>query len=59
MLGNFPTNHKNIEPQLMRKCLMLQELQSQVFPIKGESFQAILTQHSPTLCGGMMIFFKC
>ena len=24
-------------------------------PIEGESFQAILTQHSPTLCGGMMM----
>lgn len=55
MLGNFPTNQKNIEPQLMRKCLILQELHSQVFPIEGECFESLLVKHSPSFSGGLMM----
>lgn len=40
MLGKFPTNHKHIEPQLMKKCLILQELYSQTFPVEDDVFSS-------------------
>ena len=55
MLGNFPNNQKNIEPQLMKKCLLLQELHSKSFPTEGKAFQNILLQNSHCLTGGMMM----
>ena len=48
MLGNFPNNQKNIEPQLMKKCLILQELHSKGFPSEGKCF----------LTGGLMMSMK-
>ena len=53
MLGSFPTNQKCIEPQLMKKCLLYQELYSQKFPIEDQYFKDILLQHSHSLCGGL------
>ena len=38
ILGKFPTNNKHIGKQLMKKCLLLQELYSQTFPAEGEIF---------------------
>ena len=55
VLGNFPNNQKNIEPQLMKKCLLLQELHSKSFPTEGEVFQNILLQNSHCLTGGLMM----
>ena len=55
MLGNFPNNQKNIEPQLMKKCLLLQELLSKSFPTEGEVFHYILLQNSHCLTGGLMM----
>jgi hypothetical protein len=46
ILGSFPTNRKNVEPQLMKKCL-LQELHTHTFPSEGETFHSILTTHLP------------
>jgi hypothetical protein len=43
MLGNFPTNLRHIEPQLMKKCLMLQELHSHNFH-DDEDLLGILTE---------------
>ena len=40
MLGSFPTNKRSIEWQLMRKCLILQELHSQPFPEEGQCFKS-------------------
>ena len=54
MLGNFPTNQKNIEPQLMKKCLLLQELHSQSFPVNDEFFGNILEQ-SHSVSGGLLL----
>ena len=53
MLGDFPTNEKNIELQLMRKCLVLQELHSQVFPAEGECFESLLVKYSPSFSCGL------
>ena len=53
MLGNFPTNQKSIEPQLIRKCLLLQELHSHPFPHEGEFLKSIIINQS-TLSGGLL-----
>ena len=53
MLGSFPTNQKNIEPQLMKKCLMLQELYSQSFPPDGQAIEGILRKYLPLASGGL------
>ena len=55
ILGKFPTNMKNIEPQLMKKCLLLQELHSKSFPVEGNCFKDILSTHLPMLSGGVLI----
>ena len=55
ILGSFPTNQRNVEPQLMRKCLILQELHSQTFPDEGEVFKGILCEHSTCFTGGLMM----
>ena len=55
ILGRFPTNQKNIEPQLMKKCLVLQELHSQTFPTEDEYFRHILSENAQALCGGVAI----
>ena len=47
ILGNFPTNQKSIEPQLMRKCLMLH---SHSFPHEREFLKSI----NQTLSGGLL-----
>ena len=54
MLGKFPTNNKNIEPQLMRKCLLMQELHSLQFPHEGELLQSLISDHLPKLSGGLL-----
>ena len=48
MLGNFSTNQKSIEPQLMRKCLLLH---SHSFPHEGEFLKSI---NQTTLSGGLL-----
>ena len=53
MLGGFPTNLRSIEPQLMKKCLLLQELHSQTIPKEGEVFKSLLEQHVCKPPGGM------
>ena len=55
LLGNFPTNQRGIEPQLMKKCLMLQELHTKSFPSEGNIFKNILQQHFPSVSGGLML----
>ena len=55
ILGSFPTNNKCIEPQLMKKCLTLQELHSQSFPVEGDAFQHIISQHKSPLAGSLQI----
>lgn len=52
-LGRFPTNLKNIEPQLMKKCLSAQELYCQAFPDEGLIFRNLLNQHKS--CGGLSV----
>ena len=54
MLEGFPTNLRSIEPQLMKKCLLLQEIHSQSFPDEGQIFETLLT-HKATNCGGLAI----
>ena len=55
MLGSFPTNKRSIEWQLMRKCLILQELHSQPFPEEGQCFKSLLMQHAPLNGGGILM----
>ena len=55
MLGRFPTNQKIIESQLMKKCLTLQELQSETFPEEGEPFRDILIQHTSSASGSVLM----
>lgn len=55
MLGSFPTNKKSIEPQLMKKCLILQELHSQAFPKEGHCFESLILQQSSSLHGGLLM----
>lgn len=54
LLGKFPTNQKNIEPQLMKKCLLLQELHSQSFPEEDEFCNNII-ERSHTASGGLLL----
>ena len=54
ILGSFPTNKKYIEPQIMKKCLMLQELHNHTFPSEGETFQSILSGHLPSISGSLL-----
>ena len=54
MLGSFPTNQKNIEPQLMRKCLLMQELYSQSFSSDADVFKITLAKHLPVISGGLL-----
>ena len=54
MLGRFPTNQKVIEPQLMRKCLLMQELHSQSFPCEGDFLENLISKHSPIVSGGLL-----
>ena len=58
MLGSFPTNKRSIERQLMRKCLILQELHSQPFPEEGQCFKSLLMQHAPLNGGGILMSMK-
>ena len=58
MLGSFPNNQKNIEPQLMKKCLILQELHSKKFPSEGECFRSLLEKHSLAPTGSLMMSMK-
>ena len=55
MLGKFPTNQRNIEPQLMKKCLTLQELHSQQFPLTEKGFAEIIEKHLRPVSGGLLL----
>ena len=54
ILGSFPTNKKYIELQIMKKCLMLQELHNHTFPSEGETFQSILSGDLPSISGSLL-----
>uniref|UniRef100_A0A1X7V2A2 Uncharacterized protein n=1 Tax=Amphimedon queenslandica TaxID=400682 RepID=A0A1X7V2A2_AMPQE len=54
LLGSFPTNQNNIEQQLMKKCLMLQELHTQSFPSGGKFLENIIVDHLPLASGGLL-----
>jgi hypothetical protein len=56
MLGKFPTNLRNIESQLMKKCLILQELYSQEFPQEDQSFKAIIEDILPQVSGSLAMY---
>uniref|UniRef100_A0A1X7U8Q3 Uncharacterized protein n=1 Tax=Amphimedon queenslandica TaxID=400682 RepID=A0A1X7U8Q3_AMPQE len=52
LLGSFPMKQKNIEPQLIKKCLMLQELHTQSFLSEGKFLENIIVDHLPLASGG-------
>ena len=58
LLGSFPTNQRNIGSQLMKKCLLLQELYSQEFPTEGACFKDLILQHSSSSTGGLMMSMR-
>lgn len=52
MLGAYPTNQRNIEVQIMKKCLLDQQLKSLNFPDGFEQLQELLYKHH--IGGGLL-----
>uniref|UniRef100_A0A1X7VCB3 Uncharacterized protein n=1 Tax=Amphimedon queenslandica TaxID=400682 RepID=A0A1X7VCB3_AMPQE len=55
MLGRFLTNQTVKEPQLMRKCLLMQDLRSQSIPCEGDFLENLVYQHLLIISEGLLL----